>query len=196
MMRFWGRAVAVGVAGLLLFACSAQPKKPDAGAAAGADETAMAGADTNGAESAGAEGTGGFGGMPMAGAGAAAGTGMDLLKDPNSLLAKRVIYFDYDSSVVRDEFSTVVEAHAGFLAEHPSVKVTLEGHGDERGTREYNLGLGERRAQAVQQFLLLMGASQSQIQTVSYGEERPLDSGHDEEAWQKNRRVEIVYPPQ
>lgn len=117
----------------------------------------------------------------------------DPLNDPNSPLAKRVVYFDYDSSVVRDEFSATLEAHADYLAKHPNVKVTLEGHGDERGTREYNLSLGERRSQAVQQFLLLMNVKQGQTTTVSYGEERPAMVGSDDSAWSKNRRVEIVY---
>lgn len=115
------------------------------------------------------------------------------LDDPDSLLSKKVIYFDFDSSVVKDEFTAVVEAHASYLSANPSARVTLEGHADERGTREYNLGLGERRSIAVEQFLQLLGASPSQLQTVSYGEERPLDFGHDERAWQVNRRVELVY---
>jgi len=188
MMTFGLRALAVGLVGLMLVACSAQPKKPGEGEGAAAGTGAEAGAET-----AGAGGAGGFGGTAIEGAGGAAAGAVDPLDDPNSLLAKRVIYFDYDSSVVRDEFSPVMEAHASYIADHPNVRVTLEGHADERGTREYNLGLGERRAQAVQQFLLLMGASQSQINAVSYGEERPIATGSDESAWQQNRRVEIVY---
>jgi len=117
----------------------------------------------------------------------------DPLDDPNSLLAKRIVYFEFDSAVVSDEFSATVEAHAAYLADHPQARLTLEGHTDERGTREYNLGLGERRAQAVKQFLALMGGSSRQIQTVSYGEERPAVDGHSESAWQRNRRVELVY---
>lgn len=188
MMTFGLRALAFGLVGLMLVACSAQPKKPGEG---GAEAGAGTGTDA-GAASSGAAGAGGFGGSAIEGAGGTAGA-VDALDDPNSLLAKRVIYFDYDSSVVRDEFSPVMEAHASYIADHPNVRVTLEGHADERGTREYNLGLGERRAQAVQQFLLLMGASQSQINAVSYGEERPVVQGSDENAWQQNRRVEIVY---
>lgn len=111
----------------------------------------------------------------------------------DTLLAKRVLYFDLDSALVKDEFSEVVEAHAGFLAENPNARLTLEGHADERGTREYNLGLGERRAQAASQFLQLLGASSNQIQSISYGEERPADLGHDDQAYQANRRVELVY---
>lgn len=194
MMTFGLRALAFGLVGLMLVACSAQPKKPGEGEAGGA--AAGTGADA-GAETAGAGGASDFGGTAIEGAGGAGAVGavgaVDPLDDPNSLLAKRVIYFDYDSSVVRDEFSPVMEAHASYIADHPNVRVTLEGHADERGTREYNLGLGERRSQAVQQFLLLMGASQGQINAVSYGEERPIATGSDESAWQQNRRVEIVY---
>ena len=117
----------------------------------------------------------------------------DSLSDPNSLLAKRVVFFDYDSNVVKDEFTPVLEAHASYLTSHPNAKVVLEGHTDERGTREYNLALGERRAKAVAQYLSLLGASAAQIESVSFGEERPSVEGFDESAWGKNRRVEIVY---
>jgi len=111
----------------------------------------------------------------------------------DTLLAKRVLYFDLDSALVKAEFSEIVEAHAGFLAENPNARLILEGHADERGTREYNLGLGERRAQAVSQFLQLIGATSNQMTNVSYGEERPADLGHDDIAYEANRRVELVY---
>ena len=117
----------------------------------------------------------------------------DPLDDPNSLLAKRVIYFDFDKSDIRAEFRDIISAHAGYLADHPGVKVVLEGHADERGTREYNMGLGERRATSVSRMLSVQGASSRQIETVSYGEERPVAMGHDEASWRLNRRVEIVY---
>ncbi len=109
------------------------------------------------------------------------------------LLAKRTIYFDFDSSEIRGEGTDIVAAHAKYLSTHGGLKVRLEGHTDERGSREYNIGLGERRAQAVRRALLLQGASESQLSTVSYGEERPVATGSNEEAWAKNRRVEIVY---
>ena len=115
------------------------------------------------------------------------------LEDPNSPLSVRVIYFDYDSSDVRPEFRNVVEAHAAYLASHPDVTVSLEGHADERGSREYNLALGERRAQSVKQQMLVLGAASNQIRTTSYGEERPVAEGHDEYSWSQNRRVEIIY---
>jgi peptidoglycan-associated lipoprotein len=109
------------------------------------------------------------------------------------LLATRVVYFDFDSSEITGAGTDVVAAHAKYLASHPGTRVRLEGHTDERGSREYNIGLGERRAQAVRRSLLLQGATDAQISTVSYGAERPAVSGHDEAAWAKNRRVEIVY---
>jgi peptidoglycan-associated lipoprotein len=109
------------------------------------------------------------------------------------LLAKRTVYFDFDSSEIKGDGTDIVAAHAKYLAANPTTRVRLEGHTDERGSREYNIGLGERRAQAVRRALLLQGAADKQISTVSYGEERPAVPGHDETAWAKNRRVEIVY---
>lgn len=123
-----------------------------------------------------------------------AGYGASALDDPNSPLAVRVVYFDYDSSSIRADFESVVQAHAGYLASNPNASVTLEGHADERGSREYNLALGERRALAVRRQLVLLGAQAGQIRTVSYGEERPVSDGHDESAYALNRRVELVYP--
>ncbi len=108
-------------------------------------------------------------------------------------LSRTVVYFDYDSSEVHAEDRPVIEAHAAKLAANHNLIVTLEGHCDERGSREYNLALGERRAQAVKKQMMLLGVAADQIRTVSYGEERPADPGHDEAAYSKNRRVEIVY---
>lgn len=115
------------------------------------------------------------------------------LDDPSSPLSVRVFYFEYDSSEVRAEYRPAVEAHAAYLAANPSVAVTVEGHADERGSREYNLALGERRAIALRRQLVLLGASAGQIRTVSYGEERPAVPGHDEAAFSRNRRAEILY---
>jgi len=110
-----------------------------------------------------------------------------------SLLSKRVIYFDFDKSTVRPEYRGIVSAHAAYAAAHSSARVTLEGHADERGTREYNLGLGERRGNAVSGLLSAQGARGSQLTVVSYGEERPTCRVSDDECWSLNRRVEIVY---
>ena len=104
-----------------------------------------------------------------------------------------MIYFDFDSSEIKGEGTDIVGAHAKYLATNPTARVRLEGHTDDRGSREYNIGLGERRAQAVRRALMLQGVTDSQITTVSYGEERPAVTGHTEAAWSRNRRVEILY---
>jgi peptidoglycan-associated lipoprotein len=109
------------------------------------------------------------------------------------LLQQLTIYFDYDSSEIRSDFNEMLKAHARQLQQNPNLRVRLEGHADERGSREYNIALGERRAQAVRQVLQLQGASSTQLSTVSYGEERPKALGHDETSWAQNRRVELVY---
>ena len=110
-----------------------------------------------------------------------------------SLLSKRVIYFDFDKSEVKSEYRAIVAAHAAYVSAHRSARVTLEGHADERGTREYNLGLGERRGNAISGLLSAAGAMGGQLDTVSYGEERPVCRVSDENCWWQNRRVEIVY---
>jgi peptidoglycan-associated lipoprotein len=121
------------------------------------------------------------------------GSGMGA--DATGPLARKVIYFDFDKSEIKAEFADVVSAHARNLTSHPNVKMKLEGNTDERGTREYNIGLGERRAQAVRRALMLQGVAESQLTTVSFGAERPAVEGDDESAWAKNRRVELVYGP-
>ncbi len=157
---------------LLAAACSSTPKK---GAGAGID-------DQSGAAGAGAGAGGAFSSQPW--------------NDPSNPLSKRVIYFKYDSSEVATEDRETVANHARYLAAHKDLTVTLEGNTDERGSREYNIGLGERRANAVRDLMLVQGVADSQIKTVSYGEEKPAVEGHNEDAWAKNRRVEIVYPGQ
>ena len=115
------------------------------------------------------------------------------LTDPNSPLSRRVIYFDYNSDSIQPQDQDLIAAHASYLAAHPQQMVTLEGNTDERGTREYNIGLGDRRAESVKRALELQGVAAQQITVVSYGEEKPAAEGHDEAAWRLNRRVEIVY---
>lgn len=115
------------------------------------------------------------------------------LTEEDSMLSRRVIYFDYDQSTIRREFAEVVRAHGIFLAANPGYRATLEGHADERGTREYNLGLGERRGNGVSSRLTALGSSGSQIRVVSYGEERPVATCSNESCWSQNRRVEISY---
>ncbi len=113
--------------------------------------------------------------------------------NPQSLLSKRVIYFDFDRSVVKPEYRPILSAHSAYLAAHGSARVTLEGHADERGTREYNLGLGERRGNSAMGLMSAQGARGNQLNVVSYGEERPVCRVSDEDCWGQNRRVEIVY---
>jgi peptidoglycan-associated lipoprotein len=115
------------------------------------------------------------------------------LDDPASLLSNRTVYFEFDSSEIQTQDRAVIEAHAGYLAGNAGASVTLEGHADERGTREYNIALGERRANSVRQLMTLIGASAQQVRTISYGEERAVAEGHDEAAWSLNRRVEVIY---
>jgi peptidoglycan-associated lipoprotein len=120
-------------------------------------------------------------------------TGMDPLHDPNSPLAKRSIYFDFDSFTVADQYKPTVEAHAKYLQQTRTARVTLQGHADERGSREYNIALGQKRADAVKRMMTLMGVQDAVIETVSFGKEKPRNMGHDEAAWAENRRVDIVY---
>ncbi len=110
-----------------------------------------------------------------------------------ALRETRVFYFDFDKSTIKPEGRDALIAHAGYLAANPGVRVSVAGHTDERGTREYNMALGERRAQAVERFLIVNGAAKSQIETVSYGEEYPVDPGKTESAYAQNRRAELEY---
>jgi peptidoglycan-associated lipoprotein len=171
--------LAVAVLALGLAACQ-KPTKPDA--------TAPATTDAGDATSSGVGGD--------ASAGAGAGTTAALTPQQQALAAiqqKNVVYFDFDSSEIRSEYVPVVAAHAQYLVKYPTARVRLEGHTDERGSREYNIGLGERRAQTVRRALLAQGVAEAQITTVSYGEERPAVEGSDEAAFGQNRRVELVH---
>jgi peptidoglycan-associated lipoprotein len=194
-MNFWTKTALVMVPVLLLWGCGTTGEVQEEGAAGAGGQAATseaAGASTTGVETGGAM-TGEAMGAKEGGAMEGQAFQGDPLDDPNSLLAKRVIYFDFDKSDIKDEFRDILQAHAEYLASHPNVHVTLEGHCDERGTREYNIALGERRAKAVKRMLTLQGVAASQIETVSYGEERPAALGHDESAWALNRRVEFIY---
>jgi peptidoglycan-associated lipoprotein len=118
---------------------------------------------------------------------------MNPLHDPNSILAKRSVYFDFDRSSIRAEFNSLVEAHAGYMTGHSSATIRIEGNCDERGSREYNLALGQRRADSLRKAMVLLGVSDTRIETISWGEEKPKASGHDEAAWSQNRRDDIIY---
>jgi peptidoglycan-associated lipoprotein len=138
-----------------------------------------AGAATTGATGAGVTGTATGAGNP--------------LKDPRSVLSKRSVYFDYDHYDVKDEYKPLVEAHAKYLVSNKTARMTIQGNCDERGSREYNIALGQRRADNVKRMMLLYGATDSQVETVSFGKEKPKNGGHDEGSWAENRRDDLVY---
>ena len=121
-----------------------------------------------------------------------AGT-VDPLNDPKGVLAKRSVYFDFDSYIVKDEYKSVVDVHSQFLNRNKARKIVIQGNTDERGGREYNLALGQKRAEAVRKSMSLLGVSEQQMEAVSFGKEKPKATGHDEAAWAENRRADIVY---
>ena len=121
------------------------------------------------------------------------GGGDAMLKDPKSILSKRSVYFDYDKYDIKDEFKPVVEAHAKYLRENPGAKMLIQGNADERGSREYNVSLGQRRSDTVKRALVLLGARDGQIESVSLGEEKPACTEHAEGCWAKNRRDDMLY---
>jgi peptidoglycan-associated lipoprotein len=166
----------------LVTACAGPSKSTvDEGAAAGS----QAGAASSGVGDSGMGQGGAMGGEAAGGA----------LGGPGASQENRVIYFEFDRFDIKPEYNAILQAHARYLSSNPTARVRLEGHADERGSREYNIGLGEKRAQSVRSVLLLQGAVSDQITTVSFGEERPAVIGSDDEAWSLNRRVEIVYGP-
>ena len=116
------------------------------------------------------------------------------LKEAGSTLSKRSVYYDYDSYSIKEEYVPVVDAHAKLLMQHGDLKVAVQGNCDDRGSREYNLALGQRRADSVKRAMVLLGVSDKQIETVSFGAEKPVAFGQDEESWAKNRRSDFVYP--
>ncbi|MCF6283024.1 MAG: peptidoglycan-associated lipoprotein Pal [Candidatus Polarisedimenticolaceae bacterium] len=171
----------------LLFAgCSSTPNKDVA-------EVSDQSTTAEGAETSGANGYGEGSDAATMGATDSAEWRGSPLENPDSLLSTKVIYFDLDSSEIKADSRDVIRAHAAYLAATPSAQVMLEGHGDERGTREYNLALGERRAKSVRMVLTAEGAPNSQVTIISYGEERPVSDEHDESGWSLNRRVEFIY---
>lgn len=203
--------LATALLGLALTGCSTlknkPAEKPAADAEASATQTQTKAQETAKAETGAADTGVTLGGNALAdqtpadkaaadkaAAEAAAKAAKD--KGLQDLLAKlkvRTVYFDYDQSSLQDTDLAVLKAHASYLAKHADAKVRLDGHADERGTPEYNMALGERRANAVALFLKTNGVKDSQLETVSFGEEKPAVDGHDEAAWAKNRRVEIDY---
>ncbi|OHC63420.1 MAG: peptidoglycan-associated lipoprotein [Rhodocyclales bacterium GWA2_65_20] len=166
------------IAALLLAACGSQPPAPEQNPAGVEDRTPRAPtADTK----------------PVPPADFVDQFGVASLKDPRSVLSKRAIYFDYDSYIVRDEFKPLIEAHAKFLVNNPKFKMLIQGNADERGSREYNLALGQKRAAAVKQALQLLGAREDQIESVSLGKEKPACAEATEACWAKNRRGDMLH---
>jgi peptidoglycan-associated lipoprotein len=164
---------------LLLAGCSTQPTAPvDDKSTTGTPAAGTPGTTTSGAT------TSGVTGAPGA---------MSPLKDPNNILSKRSVYFEFDSFVVEDKYKALIDAHARYMAANRSAKVTLQGNTDERGSREYNIALGQKRADAVKRAMTLMGVQEIAIETVSFGKEKPRREGHDEGSWAENRRVDILY---
>lgn len=178
----------------LLSACSTvklsdkTPPVEDRGAATTAGGGSSAGGSSSGAASAGTSKSGSGSSASSAGS-----TAADPLNDPANILSKRSIYFDYDQFTVKEEYRGLVEAHGKFLAANPDRKVTIQGNTDERGGSEYNLALGQKRAEAVRRAMALAGARDSQMEAVSFGKEKPKAAGSDEAAWMENRRADIVY---
>ncbi len=164
---------------LILSACGTSTKQPEGEVPAKSVQPAPAPVQGTEASSKPLESTMGF--------------SRDAIFDQSSVLVDRVIYFDFDKSNIQSDYMAIIENHGQYLASYPGVRVRLEGHTDERGSREYNIALGERRALSVRQLLLLQGVSEDQITTISFGEELSALEGHDENAWSKNRRVELVY---
>jgi len=149
---------------------------------------------TTDASKAGAASGAATSGVSTAGvSGMASGQSANPLKDPNNILSKRSVYFEYDSFAVADQYKPIIEAHIKYLNGNRTAKVTLQGHADERGSREYNIALGQKRADAVKRMMTLLGVQELIVETVSFGKEKPKNLGHDEAAWAENRRVDIIY---
>ena len=126
-------------------------------------------------------------------AGGTSGSGIAALTDPNNILSKRSVFFDFDSYIIKSEAKPLVEAHARFLVQNPQMKMLIQGNTDERGSREYNLALGEKRADVVKQALMLLGAKEAQIESVSLGEEKPRCDDASEACYAENRRGDMLY---
>ena len=167
-------------ASLILAACGSQPAAPEQGGAGVEDRTpAAVKVDSTPVATVSADKTGEY--------------TLAMLKDPKSILSKRSVLFDYDQYVIKDEFKPLVEAHARLLAANTQIKMLIQGNADERGSREYNLALGQKRAEALKKMLILLGAREAQVEAVSLGEEKPRCTEHDEACWAQNRRDDMLY---
>lgn len=190
MKQVWKLVLAIAAASTLA-ACSStseQGAKVEDRTTTGTTSTAGAGAGS-GASTSGMGTTGGASGNALQGN----TLGSNPLKDPRSPLSRREIFYDYDSFVVKDEYKPLLEAHATYLKANRNARVTVEGNTDERGSREYNLALGQKRSESVKRVLTLLGVSEAQIDTVSFGEEKPRNPASNEAAWSENRRCDLRY---
>lgn len=179
------KLILISVLALSVAACG-ERIKPDG------ETTGENGQDSSGATADGIGGASGSGGTALEG-GKLVSYDKNAINDPNNVLSEKVVYFAYDSNTVGDDYVELVKHHGKYLSFNAGASVRLEGHADERGTREYNVALAEHRAQAVKQIMLYEGASNDQISIISYGEEKPVAFGHDDESMSLNRRAEIVY---
>ena len=174
------RLLPVVLASLVLAACSSQPAAPEQSGASVEDRSpAAVKAESTPVPAVSADKTGEY--------------SLAMLKDPKSMLSKRSVFFDYDQYVIKDEFRPLVEAHARLLVANPQIKMLIQGNADERGSREYNLALGQKRAEALKKMLILLGAKEAQVEAVSLGEEKPRCTEHDEACWAQNRRDDMLY---
>jgi len=188
-MKIW---MIAGLVAVVVTACATTQEEMMDGDGAPIDDQAQTGmvddGSSGGADATGLDGADGGDGMAISDMDA-----ISRLQQTEGALANRTIYFEFDSAKLTSESIQILETHGSFVAGNGEVSVRLEGHADERGSREYNIALGDRRAQSVRRVLLFQGASADQVETVSYGEEEPAMQGHTEEAWSKNRRVELIY---
>jgi peptidoglycan-associated lipoprotein len=164
---------------VLLSACSSKGTKDDAAAGVEDKSSAPAGTIAKPLE-----------GDDLAGKAAALDP---RLRDPNNILSKRIVYFEYDSYVIKEEYKPLIQAHAKYLSENKDARVALQGNADERGSREYNLSLGQKRAESTKKAMQVLGVQEVQIESISFGEEKPVCTETNEACWAKNRRAEIVY---
>lgn len=202
-MKFTTRAIAFALVAAFISGCSSTDEKdssltdgsiPEGAEVSGIDETSTSTSTTTTTGFPGVDSST-ISGMEIQGIDAEGNAMGGAFDDPQHPLSKQTIYFMYDSSQVQPEYISVINAHALYLASHPSQRVILEGHADERGSREYNIALSEQRAKSVARAMEMEGVSSSQLSVVSYGEEKPAIEGFDESAWGQNRRVVLVYRP-
>lgn len=189
MKRLWTVLLATAAA-VTLAACSSTPEQaaPVTDANATGSTSTSSGTAGSGASTSGTGNQSSTSGSTLQGA-----SGANALRDPRSPLSRREIFYDFDSYVVKDEYKPLLDAHAAYLKGNRNARVIVEGNTDERGSREYNLALGQKRAESVKQVLTLLGVNPAQIETVSFGEEKPRNTASNEAAWAENRRCDLRY---